>query len=127
MLLNKFEEHDGNFMGLRIEESKARRITLIKKTNNEFGKFIMQYKSGERAGTFRCCPLAKWKKEDIMMYLRMNNLPTLDIYKLGGHIRTTARLTGDSVRQSSLQWIRINKPENYQKLLQLIPDLKYWK
>lgn len=126
MMLNKIGTHDGNFMGLRIEESKARRLTLIKKENNVEGKFIMKYKTGERAGKYRCCPIAKWSKEEIMVYLNMNNLPTLDIYRLGSHIRTTARLTGLSVFNSTLQWIRINKPENYRKILQLIPDLRSW-
>lgn len=118
----KFDElgFDGVFMGLRKEESKARRITLSLKANNEIGKFLMKYKNQNK---YRCCPLANWRTEEIRFYLKERNLPILDVYQEGDHIRTTARLTGDSVRANNLFWIKKNKPENYNKLLKLIPEL----
>lgn len=118
-----FQGFDGVFMGLRIEESKARRITLIKKENNVIGPRIMRYKSGKREGMYRCCPVADWTSFEIMHYLKEKNLPFLDVYEQGNHIRTTARITGDAARQNSLYWIKKNKPENWNKIRKLIPEL----
>lgn len=126
-LLNPFFNNwDGIFMGLRIEESKARRITLIKKDNNVIGDKIMQYKTGKRKGMYRCCPVAHWTEFEIMLYLNENKLPFLDVYKNGSHIRTTARLTGDAARQHSLFWVKQNNPENFNKLLKMIPELRHY-
>lgn len=119
-----FAGYDGIFMGLRIDESKARRISLIKRENNKIGKFIMQYKAGKRKGMYRCCPVAKWSAFEILHYLKCKNLPFLDIYSEGEHIRTTARITGDAHRQNALFWIKKNKPENWNKLIKLMPELK---
>jgi 3'-phosphoadenosine 5'-phosphosulfate sulfotransferase (PAPS reductase)/FAD synthetase len=119
-------DFDAVFMGLRIEESKQRRISLIQKKNNEIGKRIMQYKSGDRKGRFRCCPVADWKGYEIEIYCKEKGLQLLDIYEQFGHrIRTTARLTGNAVRSNALDWIKMNKPENYNKLLTLLPELRY--
>ena len=122
-----FRGWDGMFIGLRIEESKARRITLIKKSNNEIGDKIMKYKAGQREGMFRCCPMAYWTGFEVLLYLKEKKLPYLDIYDEGEQIRTTARLTGDSVRQNTLFWIKQNKPENWNLLIKMIPELKYYK
>jgi len=54
-LLNE-GDFDGVFMGLREEESRARKITL--KCNNQYGFRVMRYKSGKRKGWFRCCPIS---------------------------------------------------------------------
>lgn len=122
-----FRGWDGVFMGLRIEESKPRKMTLTKKINNEVGDKIMRYKSGRRHGMHRCCPMAYWKSHEVLAYINKKKLPCLDIYSQGAHIRTTARLTGDSVRQNTLFWIQKNKPENWNKLVAMLPELKYYK
>jgi len=119
-----FNGYDGFFMGIRIQESKARKMTLLQSQNNKISKFIMQYKTGKREGMYRCCPLAKWTADEIMIYLLAKKLKFLDIYNLGSHIRTTARITSSSVLNNSLFWIKKNNPQNYNKLCQLLPILK---
>ena len=117
---------DGVFMGLRIEESKQRRISLVSKKNNLIGDKIMQYKTGKREGMYRCCPVAYWDSFEVLLYLKEHNLPFLDVYLEGKHIRTTARLTGDSVRNHSLFWVKKNNPTNWNKLINMIPELKHY-
>lgn len=119
-----FQGWDGVFMGLRIEESKARRITLIKEENNSIGNRIMQYKNGQRAGMYRCCPVADWLGWEIHTYLTDKQLPMLNIYSEGSHMRTTARLTGDAARQSALHWVKKSNPQNYNRLISMMPELK---
>lgn len=119
-----FEGWDGVFMGLRIEESKRRRQTLTAKRNNEVGRFIMRYAGGRRKGMVRCCPMACWKASEILFYLKACNLPMLDVYQEGEHIRTTARITGDAQRQNALFWIKKSKPENWNRIVRMLPELR---
>ena len=119
-----FAGYDGVFMGLRIDESKGRRFSLLHKENNKIGRFIMQYKTGRREGMYRCCPMAKWKAFEVLLYLKAHNIPFLDVYDQGEHIRTTARITGDAQRQNALTWIKVNNPENWRKLIKMIPELR---
>ena len=121
--LPDFFGYDGVFMGLRIEESRARKITLIRKENNQVGKRIMKYKQGHRKGMLRCCPVSDWSSFEIMMYLKEKNLAYLDVYNEGDHIRTTARITGDAARSNTLFWIKRNKPENWNKIRKILPEL----
>jgi 3'-phosphoadenosine 5'-phosphosulfate sulfotransferase (PAPS reductase)/FAD synthetase len=120
-----FLSKDGVFMGLRIEESKARKMTLLNKENNKIFKRIMQYKNGERNGQYRCCPVADWSAFEIMHYCEINNLPLLEVYRFGEQIRTSARLPREEHRQSALASIKMSNPENYNKLLTLLPELRY--
>lgn len=62
------------FVGLRKQESRPRRIALRK-----YGT-LHQYQSGNQRGTWRCCPLADWRTEDIWTYIISRNLPYLDTY-----------------------------------------------
>lgn len=113
---NENNKYDGVFMGLRIEESTARRVSLLKKENNQLGKFIMQYVGKERKGLYRCCPVAHFNEVEILSYLQEKKLKYLDIYKFGSHIRTTARLPRESSLNESLFWIKKNDPERYRIL-----------
>ena len=77
------------FLGLRIEESRNRRMSLLK-----YGP-IHQYKSGNH----RACPLSTWKAPDIWAYTCHCNLPYLKSYdnhiggRLGYNSRTTPHTT----------------------------------
>ncbi|MFM5982862.1 MAG: phosphoadenosine phosphosulfate reductase family protein [Sphaerospermopsis kisseleviana] len=62
------------FVGLRAEESKNRKRSLIK------NGLIHQYKSGRYAGYYRVCPLGWWGWKDIWSYTISNNLPYLNSY-----------------------------------------------
>jgi len=127
MLPQFFNGYDGVFMGLRIEESKVRKITLINPRNNEVGLRIMKYKAGQRKDMHRCCPVADWTAFEVMTFAQEKGLKMLDAYQQGDHIRTTARLTGDAVRQNTLFWIQQTKPENWNALINMIPELKFFK
>lgn len=81
--LSKISYSDGSFVGLRADESKGRRMTLI--ANGVIYKSVK--------GFYRICPLASWKNEDIAAHVVSNNLPTLNTYKeFGYQTRTAARI-----------------------------------
>lgn len=65
------------FLGLRAEENKVRRISLLK-----YGT-VHQYRSHSPirpAGNWRCCPLAWWMWKDIWAYTVAYDLPYLSAY-----------------------------------------------
>jgi 3'-phosphoadenosine 5'-phosphosulfate sulfotransferase (PAPS reductase)/FAD synthetase len=74
------------FVGLRAEESKNRKRSLIK------NGLIYQYKTGKYAGHYRICPLGWWTWRDIWAYIIINDLPYLNSYdhKDRKHGRTNA-------------------------------------
>lgn len=113
-----FLKHDGVFMGLRAEESSARRMTVFK------GDGIIQYQTPPRTGQYRACPLGHWKTWDIMHYCTHRPLPLLEVYQHGGHIRTTARIPRAEHRGSMLTDIKRTNPERYNLLIKAIPELK---
>lgn len=115
---------DGVFMGLRIGESKQRRVSLVRKDNNVIYDKIMRYKLGKRKGMLRCCPMAYWSAFEIMFYLRQRGLPYLEVYDLGEEVRTTARLTGDAVRNNALIQIKQANPERFNRIIRILPELK---
>lgn len=72
---------------------------------------------------YRMCPIADWTTEDVGAYIVTHNLPVLKWYRdFGFDSRTTARLTGDAVRQSTLYWIKVTNPDGYSKLLERFPE-----
>ncbi len=116
--------YDGVFMGLRKDESRGRKITLS--VHHSEGLPNNMYRYNGRA-FYRMCPLADWKTEDIGAYLTVNKIPTLDWYnEYGFDSRTTARITGDAVRQNVLFYIHIHNPAGYQKLIQRFPELRIY-
>lgn len=62
------------FVGLRAEESRNRKRSLI---NNGL---IHQYRSGKYAGHYRVCPLGWWNWRDVWAYIVINDLPYLNSY-----------------------------------------------
>lgn len=113
--------YNGVFMGLRIDESRARSISLKKCQTDGLPKFMYKYTNRD---FYRMCPLALWKTEDIGAYIVENEIPTLHWYeKFGFESRTTARLTGDAIRQNALFYVKTTNPEGYQKLLKRFPEL----
>ena len=87
----------------------------------------MQYKGGQRKDMYRACPIADWSGFEVMLYAQEKGLKLLDVYENGEDTRTTARLTGDAVRQNTLFWIQKTKPENWNRLIQMIPELQFFK
>lgn len=113
--------YDGVFMGLRIEESRGRSISLKQCKTEGLPRFMYRYANKD---FYRMCPLASWKTADIGAYILENDIPFLNWYhKYGFEGRTTARLTGDSVRQNTLYYIKMTNPEGYSKLIKRFPEL----
>ena len=114
--------YDGVFMGLRKEESRGRCISLKMHRSSELPYNMYKYKRDSEF--YRMCPLADWSTKDIGAYIVTNNIPVLKWYEdFGFDSRTTARLTGDSIRQNTLYWIKYNNPAGYQKLVSRFPEL----
>lgn len=122
-------KYDGIFMGLRAEESRPRRISLYTRQDKDLPPFCHKYTTGKRLNMIRCCPLAQWTTEDVGGYILQHGIPYLDWYALheeGFKERTTARLTGDSVRQNSLFWLKKHKPDNFNVLTQRFPEFRMY-
>ena len=120
---------DGVFMGLRIEESPNRKRSLLMLQTEGLPPFCYRYKetNKKRGNIIRCCPLARWTADDIGAYLVTNNIPFLRQYhKYGMEARTTARLTGDAVRQYVLSDIKRDNPEGWRKLVKRFPEFSYF-
>lgn len=116
--------YDGVFMGLRKSESRGRKISLSVHRKNDLP--LNMYKYAER-DFYRMCPLADWKTEDIGAYLLTNKIPTLHWYQeYGFDSRTTARITGDAVRQNVIFYIHKTNPAGYQRLVQRFPELRIY-
>ena len=116
---------DGVFMGLRAKESRARKISLYCNQTPDLPSFCYRYIGRKRASMIRCCPLGRWTTEDVGAYIVEHGLPHLDWYDYQGFEgRTTARLTGDAVRQNALFWLKKNKPENFAVLAQRFPEFR---
>lgn len=116
---------DGVFMGLRIEESRPRRMSLIIHQDDDLPRYCHRYKDKRRGDLIRVCPLANWHKDDMGAYLLMHNIPYLKHYETHGfEARTTARLTGDAVRQYVLSDIKRDNPQNWIKLTKRFPEFR---
>ncbi len=121
---DKGSRWDGVFMGLRIDESKARRHTLLAKQNNLYGHRIMRYSTGLRAGMYRCCPVADWTAAEVMYFLEERALTFLSAYEEGAHVRTSAQLPFENQLDETVADLKRRNPEGYNKLIQLIPTLR---
>jgi sulfate adenylyltransferase subunit 2 len=120
-----FDNYDGCFMGLRIEESNARRITLVRKDNNVIGPRIMQYKTGRRAGMYRACPMADWKDYEVLNWIRHKNLPSLNAYSEGHTVRTSTMVTSNSLGYGNvLDRVKRQDIGKYNLLMELMPELR---
>jgi len=113
--------YDAVFLGLRMEESPPRKRSLLMHQTKGLPTFTYQY----RGGHLRICPLAAWREEDVGAYLAEHRIPILDAYHHEGLAgRTTARLTGDSVRQYALTHLHRRDPEACNRLLARFPELR---
>ncbi len=120
-------DYDGVFMGLRAQESNRRKMSLYQNQTPGLPAFCYKYKAGRREGMIRCCPLARWQVEDVGAYLLTHGIPVLRQYELHGlEARTTARLTGDAVRQNILSDIKRDNPEGWRKLLKRFPEFSHF-
>lgn len=110
------ENYDSYFVGLRMEESAARRITL--KTHGMFFK--------NSKGMIRISPLADWTERDISTYVLANDLPTLNSYKEHGFSsRTASRVPREDwgIRENFLSDLKQRDFAAYQNIITKFPEL----
>jgi len=109
-------EFDSYFVGIRSDESVARRISLRK-----HGIFFKH-----SSGKIRISPLSDWSTNDIAVYCIANKLPVLNKYlKEGFDARTTAAIPSKFPHES-ISSLKRRDIQSYNKLLTLLPDAKYY-
>jgi 3'-phosphoadenosine 5'-phosphosulfate sulfotransferase (PAPS reductase)/FAD synthetase len=109
--------YDGYFVGIRKDESLARRISLRK-----YGSFYQK-----KNGLFRIAPMADWATNDIAAYCVANEIPTLDVYKKETFAaRSVTSITEDlyGFRQNQLSELKRRNINAYTKLLHDYPALR---
>lgn len=117
------EGYDLVFMGLRKQESRNRQRTLNMLKTDWFPPYTYRYQSG----MIRCCPLAEWTTVDVAAYLVSREIPVLDWYNFDSiEGRTTARLTGDAVRQNVLVYLKQKDPGAFYKLTARFPEFRLY-
>lgn len=111
--------YDSYFIGLRIQESVARRITLKK-----HGIF---YRNAQ--GFIRISPLSDWTENDVTAYIALHSLPTLNTYlQQGMSSRTASRIprADHGIRESFLSDLKQRDFQAYQNLLINYPEIKQY-
>lgn len=109
-------EKDSFFVGLRMEESVGRRISLKK-----YGMFHVL-----KSGKARIAPMADWATNDIATYMLTNKLPILKAYQREGFgARTTTNIPSKYPHESIARLKDQNLPA-YNELLKMFPDAKYF-
>ena len=111
--------YDSYFIGFRMEEATARRITL--KTNGMFYKM--------KEGKIRISPLSDWKTIDVAAYILSNNIPTLDTYNdFGFEERTTSRVprADYGIREQSLRLLKEKDISKFNQLLNQFPEISQY-
>lgn len=108
--------YDSFFVGIRKDESVARRITLKKD-----GKFFLM-----KDGKMRIAPLADWTTKDIATYMISNNLPVLDAYKREGFEARTTTNIPSKYPHEAIARLKDADVSAYNQLLTMFPDAKYF-
>jgi 3'-phosphoadenosine 5'-phosphosulfate sulfotransferase (PAPS reductase)/FAD synthetase len=119
-----FRNWDGVFIGLRIEESKARRISLLMKANNQLGYRIMKYKTGKRKDMYRCCPVSDWSAFEIMLYLKEKSIKLLSVYT-DENIRTSAQMNYSNNLICQMASLKQRDISRYNSIINQIPELSF--
>ena len=109
-------EWDSFFVGIRAQESVARRMTL-----SRFGKFHKL-----KNGRIKISPLAWWSEREIGVYMIANKLPFLDDYKFSGISSRTSSGIPRTMIHESLQQLKNRDILAFNKLCELFEDAKYY-
>lgn len=112
--LQQLSPCDGFFIGLRSQESKARKMTLA-----VHGTVYRM-----AAGLVRIAPLAWWNTDDVAAYCVQHQLPLLDAYQADGfNQRTSARVPREIVRSEALHALKVRDPQRWALLCQQYPEV----
>ncbi len=108
------EDWDSFFVGIRTQESFARRVSLKK-----YGMFHL-LKNGRK----KISPMADWKTRDVSAYLLSNDIPYLSKYKDEGFdARTTSGIPRTHISEC-LQSLKQRDIDAYNRLCILFADVK---
>jgi 3'-phosphoadenosine 5'-phosphosulfate sulfotransferase (PAPS reductase)/FAD synthetase len=110
------ENNDSFFVGIRQEESVARRITLLKN-----GKF---YKMKD--GKIRISPMSIWTVNDIAAYMVSRKLPILKAYQREGFEARTTTNIPSKYPHEAIARLKDADIAAYNKLVNMFPDAKYF-
>lgn len=125
-------EHDldGVLLGMRAEESRARRILQRKRGG--------VYYAATRS-EWVCQPICRWTGLDVYAYLLSRGLPVLHLYRclripqrvsrFGGEptpdrVRHDGWLPGAGAQQGEMIWLRVYYPSLFRRLCAILPDAK---
>lgn len=115
------EAFDGWFWGLAMEESPARKLTLLAANRQDTPHpTIYRYSDGK----LRCCPVMRWGIEDLAAYVVTHDLPMLNIYrKFGLTQRTTARVTKKMLRNQGMALARMTNSRGFRTIVDRFPEV----
>lgn len=110
---------DGNFWGLRADESK-KRLHLIKSKG-------VVFKS--KCGLYRCSPLAYFKTKDVFDIYTALDLPLNPIYNQTKFmnkelIRNSGWLSTDGAAEGHIYWLKYYYPNHFAKLQKEFPEIR---
>lgn len=115
--LANVQDASGYFIGLRAEESRARKITL-----NVHGQIYRKVDS-----MLRVAPLAFWSEKDVATYIVTKDLPTLNAYHVDGFsVRTSSRVPRESVRRDALIQLKNRDIHAFMRLEKRFPEISNW-
>lgn len=112
---------DNLFIGMCMDESRARRISLAKRGHTYYTK--------SREG-YTCCPLSTWTAADIWAYIVSRGLHYLSVYDIPHHNRETVRNELTVLYCSSLLLkgeflqYRLAYPQLFRELCREFPEVR---
>lgn len=107
---------DGLFWGLRADESPGRAALCQAKPRG----------LRDKTGVLRVAPLAAWTGEDVWAYTVTGSIPYSDLYDRENcgftreSLRNTGWLSTDGAAYGRIEWLRMNYPEQFQKVRDLL-------
>lgn len=115
------DDWDGWYWGLAKEESRARKLTLLRTWPGQPHRTLFRYSDDK----FRSCPLADWDILDLAAYIGEHDIPLLDLYhRQGLEARTTARLTKKAATWGGLSALQHYDLSAFNKLCHRFPELR---
>lgn len=120
--LTRKRRYDGEFVGLRSEESKARRQLI---------KYRGQIFHNKSRASLECLPVAHFTVDDVWAYITSNNLPYNTAYdKTSMRSRNEIRVSywcGESARNfGRYVWLCKEYPGLYNRFASEFPEVREW-
>lgn len=110
------------FVGLRAEESKQRKLAVLRKMPFYFNKRFQYYLA---------YPIGHLKVEDVFAYIYSNKLPIHPFYEMNLPLERNKRRIGviGGTAASTIgrqYWLKLSHPEMFEKLCELDPSVLFF-